>query len=276
MTVKKKTVLYNDPLNDDFAATNGKIKKRAVDESYRYSRREIFYNLLEFAVYRCIATPLVLLYMRLAFGLKIENRCAVKELRDAYFLYGNHTQNVADAFIPTLISFPKKSHIITSQETVSIPFVRFITPMLGALPLPTTVRGANNFNSAIGELLNRRRVITVYPEAHIWPFCNFIRPFRDDSFTYPVKHRLPVVPFVVTYRERRVFKRLYPLITVKICEPVCPDPTLNLREARKKLRDEVYGAMCSVADTSDNIAYIEYCRMNRSDETAENDVLSDF
>ncbi|CDC74227.1 phospholipid/glycerol acyltransferase [Candidatus Colimorpha enterica] len=256
--MKKKTVFYSDPLNDDFAATNGKIKKREVDEHYRYRHKGILYNLSEFAVYRCIATPLVLIYLRLVFGIRIKNRRAARKIKGGYFLYGNHTQNIADAFIPSLISFPKKSHIITSQETVSIPVVRFLTPMLGAVPLPTTVRGAVNFNSAIGDLLKRRRVITVYPEAHIWPFCNFIRPFRDDSFTYPVKHRLPVVPFVVTYRERRFLRFLYPLITVRVCEPVYPDSTLSPREARKKLRDGVYGEMCSAADASDNVGYIEY------------------
>ena len=59
--MKKKTVFYSDPLNDDFAATNGKIKKREVDEHYRYRHKGILYGLSEFAVYRCIATPLVLI-----------------------------------------------------------------------------------------------------------------------------------------------------------------------------------------------------------------------
>ena len=98
--MKKKTVFYSDPLNDDFAATNGKIKKRDVDEHYRYRHKGILYGLSEFAVYRCIATPLVLIYLRLAFGIRIKNRRAARKIKGGYFLYGNHTQNIADAFIP--------------------------------------------------------------------------------------------------------------------------------------------------------------------------------
>ena len=102
--MKKKTVFYSDPLNDDFAATNGKIKKCEVDEHYRYRHKGILYNLSEFAVYRCIATPLVIIYLRLAFGIRIKNRRAARKIKGGYFLYGNHTQNIADAFIPSLIS----------------------------------------------------------------------------------------------------------------------------------------------------------------------------
>lgn len=266
--MKKKTVFYSDPLNDDFALSKGKIKKKKIDDGYRFQHKSFVYKLLELLIYRCIATPLVFLYMKVVFGLKISNKKAVRNLKGGFFLYGNHTQNVADAFIPSLISFPRKNHIITSPETVSIPVIRFLTPMLGALPLPSTVRGAMNFNAAVTEILRKRRVITVYPEAHIWPFCNFIRPFRDDAFDYPVRHRLPVVPFTVTYRKRKFLEFLHPHITVCVGEPVYPDLSMGSRDARKKLRNQVFNEMERAASSPENEEYIAYRPANEEEPAA--------
>ena len=124
---------------------------------------------------------------------RIENRKALRALPGGYFLYGNHTNTLADAFIPTLLAFPRRANIITSADTVSIPGVRNIVQMLGAIPLANTIEGTRQFLAAMHRRLERGQAVMIYPEAHIWPYYNGIRPFPDTSFAYPVREQLPVV-----------------------------------------------------------------------------------
>ena len=119
--MSRKTVYYHDLLHDDFAPTNGHIHPKQIGADFPYEHKGPLWNALAFVVYRMVMTPFLFLYCKLVFGLRIENRKALRALPGGYFLYGNHTNTLADAFIPTLLSFPRRANIITSADTVSIP-----------------------------------------------------------------------------------------------------------------------------------------------------------
>ena len=105
--MSRKTVYYHDPLHDDFAPTNGRIRPKQIGADFPYEHKGPLWNTLAFVVYRMVMTPFLFLYCKLVFGLHIENRKALRALPGGYFLYGNHTNTLADAFIPTLLSFPR-------------------------------------------------------------------------------------------------------------------------------------------------------------------------
>lgn len=253
----KKIIYYKDALNDDFA-DNG-IEAKPVPADFPFAIRNPFWRVLEFILYRLIATPAVWLIGKIGFGLRIKNRKVLRQLRGrGFFLYGNHTQNMMDAYTPTLAVFPSHAHIVVGPAAVSVPFLRRFVQLLGGIPLPGSVKGYRPFLEAVHYRMEQKRVVTIYPEAHIWPWYTGIRPFPDGSFAYPVREDAPVVAFVTTYRERRVFKKLWPCLTVTLSEPFYPDKTLPAHEAKKRLRDEVYDFMCKTAATPDNYVYYEY------------------
>ena len=192
------------------------------------------------------------------FGLRIENRKALRALPGGYFLYGNHTNTLADAFIPTLLAFPRRANIITSADTVSIPGVRNIVQMLGAIPLANTIEGTRQFLAAMHRRLERGQAVMIYPEAHIWPYYNGIRPFPDTSFAYPVREQLPVVAAAVVYRQRKLLRALPPRITVVVSDPFYPDPALPPRSARRDLHKKVYTFLCDTVSARRSYAHIEY------------------
>ena len=169
--MSRKTVYYHDPLHDDFAPTNGRIRPKQIGADFPYEHKGPLWNALAFVVYRMVMTPFLFLYCKLVFGLRIENRKALRALPGGYFLYGNHTNTLADAFIPTLLAFPRRANIITSADTVSIPGVRNIVQMLGAIPLANTIEGTRQFLAAMHRRLERGQAVMIYPEAHIWPYC---------------------------------------------------------------------------------------------------------
>lgn len=253
----KKVIYYEDALNDDFAG-NG-IEPKPVPADFPFVLRGPFWRVLEFLIYRVIATPLVFLIGKVGFGLKVKNRKALKPLRGTgFFLYGNHTQTMMDAYTPTLAVFPQHAHIVTGPAAVSVKGIRRIVQLLGAIPLPGSMNGYRPFLDALHKRLAQKRVVTIYPEAHIWPWYTGIRPFPDSSFAYPVRENKPVIAFVTTFRKRRVFKNFWPCLTVTLSEPFYPDISLSPREAKKRLRDEVYGFMTKTAAAPDNYAHYEY------------------
>lgn len=262
----KKTVYYTDPLRDDFAGTD--INQQCVDETFSFQINNPLWLILEWIVYYLIAFPLVWLIAHIGYGLRIRNRRVLRKLRGSgFFLYGNHTQALTDAFAPSIISFPRKAHIVAGADAVSIPGLRYILVMLGVIPLPTTLHGMKPFSSTLGDRFSQKRSITVYPEAHIWPYYTGIRPFGATSFAYPAKLGAPCVAMVTTYRERRIFKKLPPLVTITLSEPFYPDRTLAEKEARQQLRDSVYAFMCAHACSPDNAEYIRYVQRSADDSS---------
>lgn len=254
MKKNKKTVYYSDELNEDFALSRDKIGSDTVDGEYKYARDGSLYRIGSFILYRLVATPVAWLYCRLWLGLRIKGKKNLKSLKNGYFIYGNHTQNIADAFIPTLVTFPRKCNIVTGAETVSIRGLRTVVGMLGAVPIGTTFGAKKNFYRDLKLRISQKQAVAIYPEAHIWPYYNDIRAFPDSSFAYPEKLSVPCVGYTVVYRQRRVFKNLHPCATVYIGEPVYPSNDVG----RAELRDEIYGFMKKTVKDKESYEYIAY------------------
>ena len=255
----KKVIYYEDAQKDDFA-DNG-LKAKTVPPDFPFAIKNPLWVGLEFVTYRLIATPLVWLIGKIGFGLKVKNRKVLREIKGTgYYLYGNHTQNMMDAYTPTLIAFPKHTHIITGPEAVSVPVLKSAVQLLGGIPLPSTLGGFRPFTNALHLRIHQKRAIAIYPEAHIWPWYTGIRNFPDGSFSYPVKENVPVIAFVTTYRKRKIFKNLWPCITVTLSPVFYPDSSLSPHEAKKDLRDKVYEFMCKTASSKDNYAYYDYIK----------------
>lgn len=266
--MSRRVIYYSDELNDDFAGTD--INTRSIDDSYNYVPSSPLWKSAAFVVYRIIATPLVWLLCKLVCGLKIKNRAALKKLRGkGFFMYGNHTHGMADAFTPTLAAFPHRAHIIVNPDAVSIKGLGQIVAMLGALPIPATLKGMKAFRMAIEERYSQNRVIAVYPEAHIWPYYTGVRPFPNTSFIYPVKLDAPCVAYAATYRQRRIFKKLPPLMTITLSDPIYPDTTLSEHAAKQKLRDEVHDFLVKTVCTPDNYEHIKYVYKPKSEMKTE-------
>lgn len=254
----ERVFYYSDPLNDDFAGTDIKTCRLPVD--FCYIHKSFVWNVLSFLLYYVVALPIVWLTAKIWLGLKFENRSVLRNLRGkGFFLYGNHTQ-VLDAYIPALAAFPKRSYILANPDAVSIPGIKNIVMMLGALPIPSEVSGFRRFLDAITTRCNQNACIAVYPEAHIWPYYTGVREFCDTSFRYPVLTDAPAVAMVTTYRKRKglfgLSKR--PGMTVRFSEVFYPDKTLTAKEAQSKLRRQAFDFMDGVSRNTPQVAYIRY------------------
>ena len=252
----RKVIYYTDEMNDEFSTTE--ITPRKIDENYVYIHHSAFKRFTHFFWYRIVATPIACAYVRLTFGHQIRGRQKFeKHKADGYFMYGNHTQDIADPFIPNMINFPKTNYVIVHPNNVSMPVLGKINRYIGAMPLPGNIAAAQNFKACMEKQIKSGNCVVIYPEAHIWPYYTKIRPFPDTSFAYPVKLDAPVFSFTNTYQKRRFFRK--PKIVTYIDGPFFPDVTLSPSVRKKALRDKVYETMCERAKKSD-VEYIKYVK----------------
>lgn len=253
---KRKVIYYDDELNDEFSVAQ--ITPRKIDGNYKYIHTSFFKRFTHFFWYRVVATPLAFLYTKLWFHHKVLGREKLKEYaQKGYFIYGNHTQDIADAFIPSMLNFPQDNYVIVHPNNVSMPFLGRVTPSMGALPLPDDMAAYKNFIKAVETRISQNHAVVIYPEAHIWPYYTGIRPFTDVSFVYPVKYETPVFCFTNTYQKRRFGKK--PKIVTYIDGPFFADTSLPPREQKRALRDEVHSCMCKRSENS-TVVQIKYIK----------------
>ena len=252
----KKTIYYHDLQNDEFSGT--KIKRRPLPENYKYYRKNPFYRAFAWFLYYLIAFPIIYLVVRF-YGYRLKGAKKMRKLmHQPLFFYGNHTQILDAVVVQSLVSRGKRSYIVTNQDTSSIKGILGLVKMLGILPIPENPNEYRKFVEAMRYHASKKAAIIIFPEAHIWPYYTHIRPFGEESFTYPAAMGAPVVPFCTTYRARRFLKNHRPLPTIHIGAAIYPNMQLSLAERKKELRDWVYDYLRETSSNEENVEWIRY------------------
>lgn len=255
---EQKVIYYKDELNDEFSIP--KIKARVIDENYKYEHN-IMWNMCSYILQNVISMPIKVLYQKIRFRLKYVGKEKLKECKDkGYFIYANHTQPFADTFIPSVANYPKRNFLIVNPVNISLKGTGTLVEMLGAIPIPANVAGMKNFLTTIKGKIDKKSSITIYPEAHIWPYYTKIRPFKAVSFKYPVQLKTPVYCMTNTYQSYGKKNNKIKIVTY-IDGPFYPDTNLSAKEQQQELRDRVYNTMVERSKNS-NIEHIKYIETN--------------
>jgi 1-acyl-sn-glycerol-3-phosphate acyltransferase len=175
-----------------------------------------------------------------------------------YFLFANHTQPIADAFSPNILTFPKHNSLIINKDNLALPVLGGALPYLGGIPLPDSVGAAKSFLECIKSRLDRGEAITVFPEAHVWSYYTGIRALNDAAFDLPVRFSAPVFAVTRVYRKGLFGVRCF----IFIDGPFQPDQSLPKKEARKRLCRHVEAQMRERAALS-NVEVIKYLPKNK-------------
>lgn len=255
----QKVVYYSDELNDDFAGVSRDTI--TIDHNFKY-KHSWLWNFFAFILYRIIMTPVAYFYMKIKFHMKVENAKVLKQGKsESYFMYGNHTQLPGDGYIPTILNFPKGTFCIVNADNISLKGTQTFMTMIGATPLPNQISGMRNFMDYIASKVSKKKGIAIYPEAHIWPYYTKIRPFKEDSFRFPIMHKTKAFCFTTTYQKRKNSDK--PNITVYVDGPFEADLTLGKKESQKKMRDEIYNTMVQRSKNS-TYEYVTYRRCDKN------------
>ena len=273
-----KIIYYEDELNDDFAGT--KINANIVDNSFKFTHKGVLWTFFSSVVYYLFVVPIVWIYIKLLLRVKFVNKKALKPFKKKkirYYIFGNHTSFAADAFSPNLLSLPTRNKILVSPDTVSIKGIKTFIQMLGAVPVPSGKDGIRNLLRAV-DYYHTRYNITIYPEAHIWPYFTGVRNFKETSFLYPVRHNAPVFAVFTAYTKPKGFLALFRKanFTTYISDPIYPNLEKPKKEAQKELRDKVYNFMKECSNKYSTYKVVDYKPISEKPEDDSNNTQNNL
>ncbi len=255
---QKEIIYYKDELNEEFSTA--KIVPRKIDENYKYIHKSVIWNAIAFLLQNVLSVPIKFLYAKIKFKIKYVGKEKLKPYKkQGYFIYGNHTQIFADTFITSNTNYPKKNFFIVNPENVSMKFLGNIVEMLGAIPIPSNKEAMKNFLEVIEKRIKDGNSVTIFPEAHIWPYYTKIRPFKTVSFKYPVQLNVPTFSVTNTYQSYGKNNDKVKIVTY-VDGPFFPDDGCKtMKEKQQNLRDKVYKKMVERSQNS-NIEVIKYVK----------------
>ena len=138
-------------------------------------------------------------------------------------------------------------------------FLGNIVEMLGAIPIPGNKEAMKNFLEVIEKRIKDGNSVTIFPEAHIWPYYTKIRPFKTVSFKYPVQLNVPTFSVTNTYQSYGKNNDKVRIVTY-VDGPFFPDDECKtMKEKQQNLRDKVYKKMVERGQNS-NIEVIKYVK----------------
>ena len=255
---QKEIIYYKDELNEEFSTA--KILPRKIDENYKYIHKSVIWNAIAFLLQNVLSVPIKFLYAKIKFKIKYVGKEKLKPYKkQGYFIYGNHTQVFADTFITSNTNYPKKNFFIVNPENVSMKYLGNVVEMLGAIPIPVNKEAMKNFLEVIEKRIKDRNSITIFPEAHIWPYYTKIRPFKTVSFKYPVQLNVPTFSVTNTYQSYGKNNDKVRIVTYIDGPFFSDDECKTMKEKQQNLRDKIYEKMVERSYNS-NIEMIKYVK----------------
>ena len=237
--MKDKQTYYYSSLDDEVSLET--LEEIKIDENYKYIPTNPFVKFFSFIYYRFIIFPIAFLYCKFFKRIKYENKKILKKAKKTgYFIYGNHTHSISDAFSPSIITPTKKPYIIVNSKNLNLPIIKKSTKHLGALPLPNSITATKNFMKALEEKILAKHPIIIYPEAKIWPCFTGLTNFKIASFKYPVKFNVPCFTYTTTYQKTKKNKCK---MVIYVDGPFYPDTSLSIKEKEQDLYKKVYSKM---------------------------------
>ena len=259
---EEERVFYYTSEEDDPIKTDEQEKKVNVGlpEGYEFIPKNPFvrlYSATLFLIFKIFGQY----YERGYWQTKFYGREKFKKAKGkGYLIYANHTNPFHDVFGPG-IAADRRIFTIISPVNLKIPGIGKFLPMIGGLPLGKSPEEKQAFNEAVDKRLAQKKVIVIYPEAHVWPYYTGIKKFPagDRSFKYATRNNLPIFTMTTTYHRRKNNKRDLPRMDVYIDGPFYPDPKKTEKENRADLAKKAYESMVKWSKKSD-YNYFKYIK----------------
>lgn len=258
---KEERVFYYESEEDDPIKTDEQEKKVEVGlpDGYEFIPKNPLVRLYSATLFRAFKL-FGQYYERGYWQAKFYGREKLKQARGkGYVIYANHTNPFHDVFGPALAA-DRRIFTIISPVNLKIPGIGKYLPMIGGLPLGKTPEEKKAFNEAVDKRLKQKKVLVIYPEAHVWPYATKIRKFPagDRSFKYAVRNGLPIFTMTTTYHKRKDKKKGdLPRMDIYVDGPFWPDKNKTEDENRAMLAKKAYDSMVKYS-RNNTYEYFEY------------------
>ena len=197
-----------------------------IDKNYEYVPKDKLFLMASNLIYYVIAYPILKILMKIIYDFKIEGRENIKNVDSGAISVSNHVLFL-DCAMVGLSYGRRKIYYTTQEESFKIPFVRKLIKLL-----------------------------SFYPEAALWPYCDRIRKFKNGAFDLAVRNNVPVIPIVFTFREPTGIRRIFKFkkdVTLKILKPIKCEEIGNTKQKVENLKEKVFLEMKKEVEKSKEI-----------------------
>lgn len=221
-----------------------------VDEHYKFVPRHWCARFFSYLI-KMIAAAFFACFNFIAYGFTVKGKKNFKGIHGGAVTICNHVQGMDCSLVVEAVA-PKNLYYPTIKTNLELAFLRWPIKFCGGIPIPESPKALRVFNGVIQELLKRGNYVHVYPEGVLFPYyLKGIRQFHRGAFKYAYDAGVPVVPMVITFRERRGLRKLTnrkPLISMTVLEPVYPDTSKHARAEIERLMFVCYEKMADFFD----------------------------
>lgn len=210
-------------------------------------RKNIIFRALSGLFYFGVG-PFLYLINKSVYGIKIKNRRYLRELKKSGFITVCNHVHPLDSTMCALAAFPRKLNITAIRQNFGIPVAGVLVKAFGAIPVPVDIPEFHVFFYELCRRLNKGEVIHFFPEGELINYCDRMRQFKNGPFRLAVMSDSPILPLVITYRQR-VSKRgvnKRPFFNITLAKPQYRDKLLDKPDAERKLKEDVENAMRTI------------------------------
>ena len=183
-------------------------------------------------LFRCFVLTVLWLYFFFVNGVRVHGFRNARRLRKTgYVAICNHVNKMDSPLASEAIGL-RRSYYVTLTENLQLPVAGPLVRALGGVPLGSSPAQLGRLMENMHEALRAGKVVMVFPEGNLVPYCRELQPFRRGGFLMAAEAGVPVLPMRVTYREPKgLWKRLRrrPFLTLNVLPPIWPDRTLAPR-----------------------------------------------
>lgn len=230
------------------------------DKNYPYVDYSKGFRFKRFWV-RVLLNTIVAIMAKVKMGLKIEGKGFLKQYKDILssgaVSVANHVHYWDYICVMRALHKIRWPYLLSWDKNVngpSGPLVRFV----GGIPIPLHDPEATvAFSNAINKVIKEGNILHIYPEGSMWEYYRPIRPFKIGAASIAIKNDVPIIPLGFSYRKpnwirRKVFHQLA-LFTLKIGEPLFPNPDLPRNKQIEDLTIKAHQAVVSLSDLKEDI-----------------------
>ena len=246
--------------------THREKKRLGTKESKKlrkyFVKRSRFFRFFSWLFYYLVAIPLLYIYVKIGFGLRIRGRKNLRKIKKTGAVSVSNHVHLLDCAMNALAMWPKKVIFTALKSNFKIPVAGRILRFVGAMPVADNYAEMIVFKDELNRLLKQKRVVHVYPEGHLMNYYAGFRDFNRGAFSFACEAQVPVLPIVISWRRRRGFFKLFipskPCATITIGEPVHPNYVLLSRAQEFDLAERTRAAMEDLYRRSNDGRSVDY------------------
>lgn len=180
-------------------------------------------------------------------GFRVKGKKNYRKIKKQGCIFISNHVNPGDAFFIGFTLLFRRVWFTSLQSNLGLPFGfgSFLRRM-GAVPIPEKVSQMPRFRKQLLEEIEKKRKITIYPEAALIPYCDHLRPFKKGAFRLALVENTPILPIVFTYRKPKGLYRIWrrkPCLTINFLEPYYPSNEGSHAERIEKAMNETHAIM---------------------------------